>query len=296
MPDFSEKTLLRDKGVTEMRDFNGKVVVVTGAASGIGREMALAFAERGARLALADIDGDGLEGVRRELEARGNAVYTQIVDVCMAAEVEDLCASIYREMGRVDILCNNAGVAVGGWMEDVSIDDWKWQLGPNLWGVIYGCHYFYPRMIAQGGGGHIVNTASGAGLVPLPITVAYNTTKFAVVGFSETLRAEAALHGIGVSAVCPGFVATNVVSNARIVSRTQRSSPEELKQRFIRFFERRNYTPDKVAAAVVKGVERNRSVIVMGPETRLGDLSMRLSRGLVIKVMEQAVRLMKRYV
>ncbi len=279
-----------------MRDFNGKVVVITGAASGIGREMALAFARRGARMALADIDAGGLERVRGELGGRGTGVYTQVVDVSVAAEVEAFCDSIYREMGRVDVLCNNAGVAVGGWMEDVSMDDWSWQLGPNLWGVIHGCHYFYPRMIAQGGGGHIVNTASGAGLIPLPITVAYNTTKFAVVGFSETLRAEAAMYGIGVSAVCPGFVITRVVDNARIVSGTERSSPAELKQRFARFFERRNYTPDKVAAAVIKGIERNRSVIVIGPETRLGDISMRLSRGLVIFVMQQAARFIKKYV
>jgi len=180
-------------------------------------------------------------------------------------------------------------------MEDVSIDDWEWQLGPNLWGVIHGCHYFYPRMIAQGGGGHIVNTASGAGLIPLPITVAYNTTKYAVVGFSETLRAEAALYGIGVSALCPGFVITRVVDNARVVSGTKGSTSPELKERFKRFFARRNYTPDRVAAAAVKGVERNRSVIVVGPETRLGDISMRLSRGLVIFVMERAARLIKKY-
>ncbi|MBN2025752.1 MAG: SDR family NAD(P)-dependent oxidoreductase [Actinobacteria bacterium] len=280
----------------EMRDFNGKIVVVTGAASGIGRELARSFAGRGAKLALVDSDGEGLGKLREELEARGNDIYTWVVDVSVAEEVEDLCAQVYEKMGRVDVLCNNAGVAVGGWMEDVSIDDWMWQLGPNFWGVIYGCHYFYPRMIAQGGGGHIVNTASGAGLVPLPLTVAYNTTKFAVVGFSETLRAEAAQHGIGVSAVCPGFVATNVVRNARIVSGTERSSPEELRQRIERFFVRRNYTPDRVAAAVVKGVERNRSIIVMGPETRLGDFSMRLSRGLVVFVMERAARLIKRFV
>jgi NAD(P)-dependent dehydrogenase (short-subunit alcohol dehydrogenase family) len=279
-----------------MRDFNGKVVVVTGAASGIGREMALAFARRGARLAVADIDADGLERVRGELESLGDTVYAQVVDVSIAADVDDLCSNVYREMGRVDILCNNAGVAVGGWMEDMSLDDWKWVLAPNLWGVIYGCHYFYPRMIEQGGGGHIVNTASGAGLLPLPATISYNTSKFAVVGFSETLRAEAALHGIGVSAVCPGFVATNVVRNARVVSGTQRSSPEELKQRFMRFFERRNYTPDRVAAAVVKGVERNTGVIVVGPETRLGDISMRLSRGLIDIVMRYANRLMRKYV
>jgi len=279
-----------------MRNFNGKVVVVTGAASGIGREIALAFARRGAALAIADIDVAGMEGVREELDVLGSDTYAQAVDVSLAEQVRDFCDGVYREMGRVDVLCNNAGVAVGGWMEDTSLEDWEWVIGANLWGVIYGCNFFYPRMIEQGGGGHIVNTASGAGLLPLPITIAYNTTKFAVVGLSETLRAEAALHGIGVSVLCPGFIATNVVRNARVVSGTNRSSPAEVKDKIERFFTRRNYTPDQVAAAVVKGVERNKGVIVVGPETHLGDFSMRLSRGLFNSILKQANRLIRNYV
>jgi NAD(P)-dependent dehydrogenase (short-subunit alcohol dehydrogenase family) len=279
-----------------MRDFNGKVVVVTGAASGIGKELALAFARRGARLAIADIDENGLNDVGRELGSLGSEVYTQVADVSVVSDVENLCDNVYREMGRVDVLCNNAGVAVGGWMEDVSLDDWKWQLGPNLWGVIYGCHFFYPRMIEQGGGGYILNTASGAGLVPLPVTVAYNCTKYAVVGFSETLRAEAAMHDIGVSALCPGIVATDVVKNARIVSGTERSSPPRFKERLARFFEWRGYAPHRVAKAAIKGIGRNRGVIVVGPETHLGDISMRLNRELVIRVMSFAIRMIRRFV
>ena len=279
-----------------MKDFNGKVVVVTGAASGIGREMARAFARRGARLAICDIDAEGLGAICQELESMGCTNYSQVVDVSVASQVKDFCDAIYREMGRVDILCNNAGVAVGGWMEDIPLEDWEWQIGPNLWGVIYGCHFFYPRMIEQGGGGHIVNTASGAGLVPLPLTAPYNTTKFAVVGLSETLRAEAAMHGIGVSAVCPGVVNTNVVRNARIVSSTKRSSAEELKQKVQRLFKFRNYKPSKVAAAVVKGVERNKPIIVVGPETYMGDFTIRSSRSLYLIGLNLVTRLIKNFV
>ena len=153
-------------------------------------------------------------------------------------------------------------------------------VGINLWGVIYGCHYFYPRMIEQGGGGHIVNTASGAGLAPLPTMVPYCTTKYGVVGFSETLRAEAALHGIKVSALCPGLVITNITKVSRMTTDTIHSSGKELMEKMARFYTWRNYTPDKVAAAVVRGVEKNIGVIRVCPETYFGDWVHRLSRRL----------------
>jgi NAD(P)-dependent dehydrogenase (short-subunit alcohol dehydrogenase family) len=261
-----------------MDDFKGRVVVVTGAASGIGRETALAFARLGARLVICDKDTVNLESANRQLEALGGEVIAETVDVSDARQVEDFCERTYAAVGRVDVLCNNAGVAVGGHLEDMSLDDWEWIVGANLWGVIYGCHFFYPRMIAQGGGGHIVNTSSGAGLMPLPLTIAYNTTKFAVRGLSETLRAEAALHGIGVSAVCPGLVATNITRTMRFVSGTRRSTPEELVEKFHRFWHARRYPPSKVASAIVRGVEKNKAIIIAGPETYLGDISYRLNR------------------
>jgi NAD(P)-dependent dehydrogenase (short-subunit alcohol dehydrogenase family) len=270
---------------TEM-DFNGKIVVVTGAASGIGREMARAFAARGADLALADINRKGLLEVKGELEALERRVYIQVVDVSDAAQVEDFRDNVYREMGRVDILCNNAGVGVGGRMEDISLQDWEWIMGINLWGVIHGCHYFYPRMIEQGGGGHIVNTSSNAGLFPAPGVTPYCTAKYGVVGFSETLRAEAALHGIGVSVLCPGLVATNITRTARISSGSKTMGPEELLKTMDVFYHRLNHPPDRVARAVIKGINRNRGVILVCPESYIQDILHRLSRrlfGLFIK-------------
>ena len=273
-----------------MKDFRDRAVAVTGAASGIGREIALAFARRGARLALADVDAERLEGVRGELARAGTEALARVVDVSDAGQGGEWFDEVFREMGRVDVLCNNAGVAVGGLVEDMSLADWEWIVGVNLWGVIHGCHFFYPRMVAQGGGGHIVNVASAAGLMPLPHSTPYCATKHAVVGFSETLRAEAARHGIGVSTICPGVVDTPITRAARLVSSTDRSTPRELQEKIARIYARRGYTPDRVAAAVVKAVEKNRGVAPVCPETYLGDWAHRLSRRINDAGLKRSVR------
>jgi NAD(P)-dependent dehydrogenase (short-subunit alcohol dehydrogenase family) len=259
--------------------FRGKVVVVTGAASGIGREIARAFTRRGADLALADINEEGLLAVKEELEAQGSKVYTQVVDVSSAGQVKDFRDKVYEEMGRVDVLCNNAGRGMVGRPEDITLDDWEWMMGTNLWGVIYGCHYFYPSMIEQGGGGHILNTASSAGLVPAPLVATpYCCTKFGVVGFSETLRAEASLHGIGVSVLCPGLVDTDIFRTTRMRTGARHLSPEELQKWMMRVFKRRNYPPSRAAEAAVKAVEKNKGVVPVCPEAYAMDFLYRLSR------------------
>ncbi len=278
-----------------IKDFADKVVVVTGAASGIGRETAFAFARRGARLAVVDIDTARLESVKDELEGIGAVAFARTVDVSVAEEVEALCESVYEEFGRVDVLCNNAGIVFAGLFEDVTLEDWRRIVGVNLMGVVHGCHFFYPRMVAQGGGGHIVNTASGAGLAPLPFLTAYCCTKYAVVGLSETLRAEAVLHGIGVSAICPGVVDTPITRAAEFRSGTDRSTPQELQERIVRIYGRRGYTPDRVAAAVVKAVERNRVVVPVCPETYLGDWLHRASRRLNDINLKRSVKLFLKY-
>ena len=278
-----------------MRDFRGKVVAVTGAASGIGRETALAFARRGARLVIADVDEKALDSVRDELERLGVEAHRRVVDVSDAGQVERWCDEVYDTLGRVDVLHNNAGVGLAGRFEDLTLHDWRWIMGVNLWGVIHGCRFFYPRMVEQGGGGHIVNTASGAGLAPLPLMTAYCCTKYAVVGFSETLRAEAALHGIGVSVICPGIVDTPITGSAKLCSATERSTTDELRERIKRIYHRRGYTPDRVAEAVVKAVERNRGVVRVCPETYLGDWLHRTSRGLNDTLLARSVRSFLRY-
>ena len=277
-----------------MRDFAGKVVVVTGAANGIGREIARAFARRGARLALADNDEAGLLAVKEELAGMGVTVYAQVVNVSLAVDVGDFCDSVYREMGRVDVLCNNAGVAVAGDFEEMSLEDLSWVVDTNLWGVICGCHFFYPRMIAQGGGGHIVNTASAGGLAPFVALAIYGCTKYGVVGLSETLRAEAALHGIGVSAICPGVIATDIVLRSRIRSTSARSTPDKLVTTMDKILKRRGYAPERVALAAIRAVERNRGVVRVAPEAYAADWAHRLSRRAYGAVMAGAARLARK--
>jgi short-subunit dehydrogenase len=187
-------------------------------------------------------------------------------------------------------------VAAAGDFEAMSLDDLAWVVDINLRGVIHGCHFFYPRMIAQGGGGHIVNTASSGGLAPFMALAIYCCTKYGVVGLSETLRAEAALHGIGVSAICPAAIATDIVLRSRIRSHATRSTPERLAAITDGMIKRRAIAPERVAEATVKAVERNRGVVVVGPEAYLMDWTHRLSRRLFDLVMTGAVRVIKRFI
>jgi NAD(P)-dependent dehydrogenase (short-subunit alcohol dehydrogenase family) len=283
-----------------MEDFRHKAVVVTGAASGMGKAIALAFAREGSRLALADLNAEGLE--RTADEARSLAcddVYTRVVDVSAAEEMREFRDAVYARMGAVDILCNIAGVGAGGRFEDIPLEDWDWILGANMWGVIYGCHFFYPRMKERNAGGHIVNISSLTGLAPGVFATPYVTTKQAVQGFTETLRAEAALHGIGVSALCPGFVDTNIGGTTRIhwgsallnvddfVARLRKSRGTGESRR-----EPRLISPQKVAREVLEGIRKNRGVIMVGLDSYVPDIAYRISRrgyGYILKRMASFV-------
>ncbi len=268
---------------------------MTGGAHGIGREIALAFARRGARVVICDIDGDGLRAVEAEVAEMGRECRREVVDVAQGWQVEEFCSSVYKEFGRVDVLVNNAGVACGGRVECMSLDDWRWIIGVNLWGVIHGCHFFYPRMIEQGGGGHIVNISSAAALAPLPDITAYCATKSGVQGLTETLRAEAAVHGIGVSAICPSFATTNITRTVRLVSGTRRSSPEKLKKKIDRFFRWINVPPERNAAAVMRAVEEDIGVVRVGFGSYLVDLEHRFAPGLLYRMNRGAIRFAERW-
>jgi len=200
-----------------MKEFRQKVAVVTGAASGMGMAMAERFAAEGMKVVLADVEDEALAAAEHEFRSRGSTVLAVRTDVSKAAEVEHLAARAVEAFGTVHVLCNNAGVGTGGlaWLQRVA--DWEWTLGVNLWGVIHGIRTFLPLMLAHGEDGHIVNTASVAGLVSGPFQIPYNVSKYGVVALSEGLHRELALieARIKVSVLCPGFVHTRIMESER---------------------------------------------------------------------------------
>ncbi len=208
-----------------MQDFEGRVAVVTGGASGIGRALARRFSGLGMRVVLADVEADALRAVVGELEAGGGDAIGVVTDVSQADSVSDLAERALDAFGAVHVVCNNAGVFAGGqsWAQPVS--DYEWVIGVNLWGVIHGIRTFVPILLEQGQGGHVVNTASMAGLTNAPLSGAYHLSKHAVVALSETLYLE--LQGrepaVGVSVLCPELIRTGI-------GRSGRNRPPHLKR------------------------------------------------------------------
>lgn len=241
-----------------------RVVVVSGAASGIGCATALAFAREGARLALCDIDEERLEHTRRQAEAAGAfSVYAEHVDVSKPEAMKRFSEHVAAQLGVADVLVNNAGVALYGGFLHTTLDDWKWVTDTNFWGVVHGCHFFVPSMVARGEGGHVVNIASAAGFINSEALCAYGTTKYAVVGLSEALRDELRGHAIGVSVVCPGFVNTPIVESMRVRGTTE---PEELRKRVVDWYRKRDLPPERVADAVIEAVRHNRALVPVAAE------------------------------
>ncbi len=198
-----------------MRDITGKVAFITGGASGMGLAMARSFAAAGMKVAIADVEQAALDRVKAEFDASNAEVITLRVDVTDRAAMEAAADATEAAFDKVHVLVNNAGVAVGGSLDQMSYEDWDWVMGVNLDGVVNGLQAFLQRIKAHGEGGHIVNTASLAGHFAIPGLGIYTATKYAVVGISETLRADLKQHHIGVSVLCPGVVNTNIFDSGR---------------------------------------------------------------------------------
>ena len=259
----------------------GRVAVVTGGASGIGRALAEAFAREGARVVVADLDEAGLAEVAGTIRSHGGEGLAVRTDVADRASVQALAARAFDAFGRVHVLCNNAGVALWGGLETATHRDWQWVLGVNLWGVIHGLEAFLPRMIAQNDPGHIVNTASMAGLVATRGLGVYTTSKYAVVGLSETLAKDLKPYAIGVSVLCPMGVATRIRASEKSRpahlrnDRPSRAEPVALIGRTL--------PPETVAAMVLHAIYRNELYVITHDEG-VEPLRRRFER------MEQAIR------
>ena len=250
-----------------------RIAVITGGASGIGRAIATALVLRGDTVVVADLDEKGAEKVAARLSERGTAEAAAL-DVTDAGRVAALYRDIADRHGRLDLVFNNAGIAVGGRTDELTLDHWNKTLDVNLRGVIHGVHAAYPILLAQGHG-HILNTASLAGLVPAPLMLPYTTTKHAVVGMSLALRAEAAAHGVRVSAICPGFVDTPLLDNAN-PDLPATEAGTHAREAALKV-QRRLYTPQALARDVLRGVERNQALIVAPASARAAWRGVRLS-------------------
>src|SRR5208283_5227393 len=244
-----------------MNRFKTKTVVITGAGSGFGRGLALYFAKRGWKVAISDINKPRAEETVKLMNGNGHSFVFKC-DVTRHEEVQELADAVVSKWGTVDILINNAGTPVVGFMEKVSLEDWRFEIGIMLMSVIYGCRTFIPIFKKQGWG-HIVNVASSAGIVSLPEMAPYNVTKAGVISLSETLRSELKGSNIGVTMVCPTFFKTNLMDQARTTDERQRKMAES-------FFNRFSFgTVESVTRATFKAIKRNSLYVLPQPDSKL---------------------------
>lgn len=261
-----------------MKRLHNKLALVTGGGSGIGQATALAFAREGARLILVDINEQGLQVTASQITGLGGEVETHIVNVADANDMAALADTVHQQHGALDILVNNAGIAAAGCFLDTTLDAWDKVLDINLKGVVHGCHFFLPAMVAARNQGIVVNTASAASFVAPRDMSIYATSKFAVFGFSESLRCEMAEHNIQVTVICPGIVNTPLISNTLVEGDLKEKG---LREKAVSFYEKRNYPPEKVAQAILRGVIKRRSVVPVSPEAWASYFAKRFVPGFV---------------
>lgn len=246
-------------------ELRGQVAVVTGAAKGIGRATALLLAAEGAKIAGCDTDEAALGATLAECRARGVETLGERVDVAEAHQVEAFAERVEAALGPTRLLVNNAGVGVSGGFFDTELADWDWLLRVNLYGTIHGVRAFGPRLRRRRAGS-IVNVASASGYCNLPSLAAYGTTKYAVVGLSEALRAELLPSGVKVSVVCPGFVLTEILATARIRGA---ADPEAERRALQQVYRRRGHAPESVAKAIVSAAKSGKALVPVTSEAWL---------------------------
>jgi NAD(P)-dependent dehydrogenase (short-subunit alcohol dehydrogenase family) len=263
-----------------MKDFRDRVAAITGASSGIGRSLGLELARRGAHLALSDVDEAGLAETALRAKRAGVEVTTARVDVADRAAVEAWADQVVADHGRVNLIANNAGVAVGASVEGTSYEDFTWLMDINFWGVVHGTKAFLPHL-RTAGEGHVVNISSIFGLMGIPMQSAYNSAKFAVRGFTEALRIELDIENCGVSAtsIHQGGIKTNIARNARMGEGLDGmdASPDEARREFEKLF---ITSPDKAARQIVRAVQLDKRRALIGPDAKAVDVLSHLPVGL----------------
>lgn len=251
-----------------MRQFKDKVCVITGAGSGIGAACARAMAKEGAIVIGADLRMEMLQSVADEVNEAGGRMEAHQLDVADRDAVFALAAKVEKTHGAADLVLNNAGVAHGAPVAEMTMDNFQWVMDIDFWGVVHGTQAFLPAMIARGSG-HIANVSSIFGLIGVPTQSAYNAAKFGVLGFGEALRHEVKEQGIGVSTIHPGGINTNIVRHARFQQgREMENEREEAIQRFAQFTMTQ---PEGAAKTIIKGIKRNKARILIGPDAHLVD-------------------------
>jgi NAD(P)-dependent dehydrogenase (short-subunit alcohol dehydrogenase family) len=248
--------------------FKGKVAVVTGAASGIGRALAVGFAKRGSDVAICDVNEVGLEETRHEVERLGRKVFSQRLDVADREAFHRFADAVIAHYGRVDFVVNNAGVAVAETVLESTYEDWEWIMGINFWGVVHGTKAFLPHMVERNSGS-IVNVSSIFGIIAVPTQGLYNATKFAVRGMTEALRHELEGTGVHVACVHPGGINTNIVRNARYHKGPDGTRDKEASVE--RFKKIARTTPAQAAETILRGIERREPRILIGTDAKILD-------------------------
>lgn len=258
-----------------MKQFRGKVAVVTGAGSGIGRALALALADQGAKLALSDISETTLAETVKLARARGVEVHEAKLDVADKDAFFAYAEAVHERFGDVHLVFNNAGVALGATVREMTLEDFEWLMGINFWGVVYGTKAFLP-MLERAGAGHIINVSSVFGIIGVPTQGAYNAAKFAVRGFTEALRQELEAEGSRVSVTCvhPGGIKTNIARAARqggqgIFSKDHDAAASQ-------FEKAAQTTPEEAARVILEAVKKNRRRVLVGPDAYVIDAIQRL--------------------
>ncbi len=257
-----------------MEDLSGKTAFVTGGASGIGFAMAQAFLNEGMNVVIADVDADALASAEAALAGSNAEVMAVQLDVTDRAQYAAVADAVEAKLGAVHVVCNNAGVYRGGSMDQVTYEDWDWVMGVNVGGVVNGLQTFVKRMQAHGQGGHIVNTASMAGITTASGLGVYNTSKFAVVGMSEALRGDLEPHSIGVSVLCPGMVRTRILESERTrpeafdVSDASAEEAAQTHSQMMQMAMNTGIEPADVAEQVVEAVKSNALYIFPHPELK----------------------------